>query len=223
MKRNRIRVKQYGLGRIACALITIAVLIFFIGVYELLRFLSGSVELAYPTGLLSILVIFGGLLVFDLRLMDRQMARDLDKAKAAIRRPLRNAVFGTQDPIDFDPQFPTVSPNGGIISAIDPRRRTMCWIACRLIDKDGNALLDGGHVDGSIVDVSQTTLPAKRRWFGLLPPRTTAGNLELSVTVVENEGMKTTTKFQFRPDDQACKGWRRTFEQWMHEDRQVRP
>jgi hypothetical protein len=222
MKQNGIRVKQYGLGRIAYALIAIASFVFCIGVYELLWLLSGSVELAYPIGLLSFLVIFGGLLIFDLRLMDRQMARDLDKAKVAIRRPLRNAVFGKQDPIDFDPHFPTVSPNGGVISAIDPRRRAMCWIACRLIDKDGNALLDGGHIDGSIVDVSQTSLPPKRRWLGLLPPKTMVGNLELSATVVESDGKKTTMKFRFRPDDRAAKGWRRTFEQWMYEDREAR-
>lgn len=222
MKRNRVRVKQYGLGYLAHGLTTVAALGFCIGVYELLWFLFDSEVLAYLTGLLCIPPILGCLLVFDLRLMDRQMARDLDKAKAAIRRPLRNAVFGTQDPIDFDPHFPTTSPNGGMVRAIDPRRRTMCWIACRLIDKDGNALLDGGHVDGTIAGVTETKLPPKRRWFGLLPPKTTEGNVELSLTVIESKGHKTTTKFQFRPDDHAAVDWRRTFEQWMYEDRQAR-
>jgi hypothetical protein len=222
MKRNRIQVKQYGLGHIAYGLITVASFVLCIGVYELLWFLSGSVELAFPTGLLSFLVIFGALIVFDLRLMDRQLARDLEKAKAAIRRPIRKTVFGTQEPIDFDSHFPAVSPSGGMVTAIDPRRRTMCWIVCRLIDKDGNALLDGGHVDGRIVDVSQRTILARRRWFGLLPPKTKAGNLELSVTVLEGEGKRTTTKFRFGADDRAAEDWRRTFEQWMYEDRQAR-
>jgi len=222
MKRTRVRLKKYGFGQVTCGLVTIAGFGVCIGVYELLLSLSASEGLAYLAGLLCIFPICGCLFVFDLRLTDRQMARDLEKAKAAIRRPLRNAVFGKQEPIDFDAHFPTVWPGGGMVSAIDPRRRTMCWIICRLIDKDGNAMLDGGHVDGTIVDVSEMILPVRRRWFGLLPPKTKAGNLELSVTVVEIEGKKTTTKFRFRPDDQAAKGWRRTFEHWMHEDRQAR-
>ena len=44
------------------------------------------------------------------------------------------------------------------------------------------------------------------------------GNVELSVSIADDNGKQDKWTMQFRPDDHAAEDWRRVFEQWAHED-----
>jgi len=52
-----------------------------------------------------------------------------------------------------------------------------------------------------------------------LPPSPAVkGNVELSVSIADDNGKQDKWTMQFRPDDHAAEDWRRVFEQWAHED-----
>jgi len=127
---------------------------------DLARLSADAAQVVLKLGLLPLAVV---LWIVDTWLERRQRASDLEKASAAIRQPLRNAVFGAQAPLDFDPHFPTVLPGGSIVSAIDPKRRTLSFIACNRIDKDGIAIRDGGRVNGKVIGITRTIVPPRRR------------------------------------------------------------
>jgi hypothetical protein len=215
--RSKFRTRRYGLRKLWCFAAVIAYLAVGFLLLDLAGLSTNAAEVVLKLGAVPLVM---GLWIVDTRLERRQRASDLERARAAIRQPLRNAVFANQDPIDFDPQFPTVWPGGGIVSAIDPKRRTLSFIVCTLVDKDGVAMRDGGRVDGKVVNITRTIVPPGRRWFGLLPPSPAVkGNVELSASIVDGYGKQGNWTMKFRPDDHAAEDWRLVFEQWAYEDR----
>ena len=136
-------------------------------------FLFDSEVLPYLSGLVCILPT-GCLLVFDLRLMDRQMAHD------STRQRLRSAsgygaVFGTQDrSISILVSMVAERRHG-------PRHRSQAadnvLYCVPFMGKDGNALRDWGHAKGrSLAHLYKVATQAQV--VGLVSPKTAEGNVE---------------------------------------------
>ena len=217
-KKPLYRKKRYGLSLVAFKLLAFLWLALIMGVLEFTE-LRGheSFELVLFGGsLLPTLVFY----VWNERRAARLKKRDQQAAAEAIKTPLRSARQIDGRVVDFDPHYPHVLLSGDVVSALDPRRRLMRMIVSDMIDAQGQPLDETGPADGDIVAVSQKTIPGKRRWFWLLPPRTEDRRVLITVTSRGTDGKDLALPFRFPVDDPAAFGWYQTFMLWMRDDRQ---
>lgn len=216
-KKPLYRTKRYGLGIVAFNLLALLGMVGAIGIAEWVELRDKALfEVAlYGGGLVPPLVAF----FWNERRADRLKKHDHEAAIAAIRQPLRNARQIDGRVVDFDPHYPHVHANGGVITALDPRRRLMRMIVPSIIDAQGSALDETGPGGSQVVDVTQKTVPGKRRWLWMLPPRHEDRQVVITVTARGADGKELTLPFRFRADDPAALGWYHTFAQWMREDR----
>ncbi len=177
----------------------------------------------------TVALVFAGLFgppialfMWSERLAAHQKQRDVDAALQTIKRPLRNESLPDGQTVSFDPHYPTPSTTGGMVYAIDPRRRFLRMISSNLVDANGRNFEEVGPLAGRITGVRLEEQPGPRRWLWLLPPRKEDDTLRLTVTVRADEGQQNAMAFVFRTGDPAAEGWRRAFEQWMAEDEAAR-
>jgi hypothetical protein len=212
------RKRRYGLSLAAFKLLALLWLALIIGVIEFMELRGDkSFELVlYGGGLLPPLIFY----VWSERRAARLKKHDRQAAAEAIKRPLRNARQIDGRVVDFDPHYPHVLLGGDVSCALDPRRRLMRMIVSDMIDAQGQPLDETGPASGDIVAVSQKTIPGKRRWFWLLPPRAKDRRTLVTVTSRGTDGKDLVLPFRFTVDDPAAFGWYQTFMLWMRDDRQ---
>jgi hypothetical protein len=220
MRRRTPRLKRYGLTQIGLQL---SIALWWIVFATAMSHIKPSSTVWNLTAIFfGFIAVPIALYMFDGRLSRAQQARDLARAMAAIKKPLRNAILRGGPPIDFDPHYPAVRPTGTTVIAIDPRRRFIRMIMSNVIDLDGKDLDEASPVEGKVTKVQMEEVPGPRRWMWLLPAKKEDARLRLSVTVQSESDPPLTVPFFFRVNDAAATGWRRTFERWMQED-QARP
>jgi hypothetical protein len=216
-KKPLYRVKRYGLGPVAFQLLALLWIGAVIGIADWMELRDRPLfEVAlYGGGLVPPGMAF----LWNERRASRLKQRDREAAAAAIRQPLRNARQLDDRVVDFDPHYPFVYPNGGLVTALDPHRRMIRMIVPGMIDAQGRALDETGSAGDGIVDVTHQTGPGKRRWLWLLPPRPEDRCTVVTVTTRGKDGQHQTLPFRFRADDPAALSWYYTFQQWMRDGR----
>jgi hypothetical protein len=216
-RRKRLRVRFYGLGPGGDHL---AILLSWVLVGSVLATLdSRGVAVPFWPFCAFLFVPVPFWFWLDWWLGKRQRRRDVARALASMKLPLRRRLEIDGTCVDFDPDFIALLPNGKYVWALDRRRRLMRFIMANT--KNGDYVWP---FDVTAVKVELIDAPARRRFFGLLsaPRNAPSPYLSVFVTVVGQEGSETVHDLPFRHEDRKiAEKWRDTLLDWARDDQRA--